>query len=184
MARSHLYTRCCVAALLALGAASAAHAACDATPAGEGAVPCEARRAEADDAHKWWITSGFLSYHTRHASRYRRANNGLGVEWHLPRHWQLNAGRYRNSLDHGSSYLQAGWTPLGVSLGERLQLRVGASVGVVNGYPKVKDGGFFPTLVPVVSLEGSRLGANLVYIPSVDKRVDGAFALQLKVRVN
>jgi hypothetical protein len=48
----------------------------------------------------------------------------------------------------------------------------------------VRHGGYWATLVPVVSLESRHVGLNFVYIPSVGKRVDGAYALQLKVRVD
>jgi hypothetical protein len=57
-------------------------------------------------------------------------------------------------------------------------------VGAVNGYPKVRHGGYWATLVPMVSLESRRVGLNFVYIPSVGKRVDGAYALQVKLRVD
>jgi hypothetical protein len=131
-----------------------------------------------------WVTSGFLSHHIHHHSRYNEHNDGLGLEWRFLQDWQLNAGHYRNSVHHGSSYAQLGWTPLQRELPLDLRLRAGFSVGAVNGYPKVRHGGYWATLVPVVSLESRRVGLNFVYIPSVGKRVDGAYALQLKVRMD
>jgi hypothetical protein len=130
-----------------------------------------------------WLDSGFLSHHVQHRGRYNEHNDGLGLEWHFGSgDWQLDAGHYRNSLRQGSNYLQLGWTPLKAELPWRMQARLGASVGAVDGYPSVRHGGWFPTLVPVLSLEGSRVGVNLVYIPTVGKRVDGAYAVQLKFR--
>lgn len=151
-----------------------------------GAAPTAASVDASDDGtHGLWLTSGFLSHHTGQSTHYRynQHNDGVGLEWHQSPSWQFNAGHYRNSVRHGSTYLQAAWMPLGLHLGDGVRLQAGASLGVVNGYPKVDHGGYFPTLVPALALEGRRVGVNLVYIPSVGKRVDGAFALQLKLRL-
>lgn len=149
----------------------------------EAAEAPAAPAAQADTGRQLWITSGFLSYHTRHADRYRSANTGIGAEWHLSERWQLNAGHYTNSVNGSSNYLQAGWAPLAMQLGANTRLRLGASLGVVNGYKSVRDGGYFPTLVPMLAIEHRRVGANLVYIPSLDDRVDGALAVQFKARL-
>jgi len=129
-----------------------------------------------------WLESGFLSHHTepRKVGSYRENNYGLGLEWQFARAWQLNAGHYRNSVNRPSNYLQVGWSPLGWSPMEDLTFTAGVSVGVVNGYPKIHEG-YFPTLVPMASVEWRRVGVNLVYIPSVG-RIHGAYAAQLKLR--
>ena len=136
-------------------------------------------------AAQWWLSSGFWSHHTRRADRYRQDNTGIGFEWHGGsgwQDWQLNAGHYRNSRNRPSNYLQAGWMPLRLALPADFSLHAGASVGVVNGYPRMKGGGYFPTFVPALSLQWQRVGLNVVYIPSVGT-VDGAFALQLKAQL-
>ncbi len=139
----------------------------------------------ADDASEerasWWLTTGFVSKHHDNNSHYRENNPGIGVEWHWSESWRVHAGHYRNSLDRSSNYLQLAWMPLHWGSGA-LDLRAGASVGVVNGYPPTRDGGYFPTLVPTLTLEYRRVGVNLVYIPSV-WNVDGAVALQLKLKL-
>lgn len=138
-----------------------------------------------EGASQLWVTSGFWSHHTRRADRYQQNNKGLGIEWHGAgtwQDWQLNAGHYRNSRNRPSNYLQAGWMPLQLALPAGLSLTAGASIGVVNGYPRMKGGGYFPTFVPALSMQWQRVGLNLVYIPSVGT-VDGAFALQLKLQV-
>jgi hypothetical protein len=138
-----------------------------------------------NDASHLWLSSGFWSHHTRRADRYQQNNTGAGIEWHGAGAWQdfqVNAGHYRNSRNRPSNYLQVGWMPLQLSLPAGFELSGGASVGAVNGYPRMKGGGYFPTFVPALSLQWQRLGMNLVYIPSVGT-VDGAFALQLKVRL-
>jgi hypothetical protein len=130
-----------------------------------------------------WVASGFLSYHVKNRDRYRQGNSGIGAEWRFARQWQLNAGHYNNSVGHDSNYFQVGWMPLAFGADDGWRVRAGASVGVVNGYPNARNGGYFPTLVPVLSVEWKRVGMNVVYIPTVGGRVDGAVALQLKARV-
>lgn len=129
-----------------------------------------------------WLESGFWSHHTtpRKVGVYRENNYGLGLEWQFARSWQLNAGHYRNSVNRPSNYLQVGWTPLNWSPTDDLTFTAGASVGVVNGYPKIHEG-YFPTLIPMATVEYRRVGLNLVYIPSVG-RIHGAYAAQLKLR--
>ncbi|MEW6705165.1 MAG: hypothetical protein AB1430_09980 [Pseudomonadota bacterium] len=146
-------------------------------------VPALAQAQAPDFERELWVTSGFRSHHTKNRARYNERNDGLGLEWRWAPDWQVNAGHYRNSVRRGSTYAQLGWTPLETTLPLELRLRAGAAVGVINGYTKVRRGGYFGTLVPVVSLESRHVGLNLVYIPSVGKRVNGAYALQLKVRV-
>lgn len=129
-----------------------------------------------------WVESGFWSHHTepRKVGSYRENNFGLGLEWQFAPSWQLNAGHYRNSVNRPSNYLQVGWSPLNWSPVENLTFTAGASVGVVNGYPKIHEG-YFPTLIPMASMEWRRVGVNLLYIPSVG-RIHGAYAAQLKLR--
>jgi hypothetical protein len=128
------------------------------------------------------LVSGFWSHHTSHEGRYREENTGFGVEWAFAQNWQFNVGRYNNSVYHRSNYLQFGWMPLDVSRGD-FRARLGASVGVVNGYPRVHGGGYFPAIVPAASLEFGIVGVNVVYIPSVGA-TDGAIAAQVKLRLH
>ncbi len=129
-----------------------------------------------------WVESGFWSHHTtpRKVGKYREQNYGIGLEWQFTPSLQLNAGHYRNSVNRPSNYLQLGWSPLNWAPTENLTFTAGASVGVVNGYPKIHEG-YFPTLIPMASVEYRRVGVNLVYIPSV-ARIHGAYAMQLKLR--
>jgi len=132
-------------------------------------------------ASSWWITTGFVSKHQSDNHLYRENNPGLGVEWHWSGSWRVHAGHYRNSVNRSSNYLQLAWMPLHWGSGA-LDLRAGASVGVVNGYPGTRDGDYFPTLVPTLTLEYRRVGVNLVYIPSV-WNVDGVVAVQFKLKL-
>lgn len=151
-------------------------------------APDEAPHAAAGAEFKQqlWLDSGFWSHHTRSNTNsgkpYREHNAGLGLEWHFKPQWQVNAGHYRNSLDEPSNYLQLGWMPLSWSPAGDLKLELGGSVGVVNGYPGIADRGYFPSLVPVATVEWRRVGINFVYIPSIG-RIHGAYAAQLKFLV-
>lgn len=131
---------------------------------------------------RYWLETGFWSHHTtpRAVGSYREQNYGLGLEWQFAQSWQLNAGHYRNSVNRPSNYLQVGWSPLNWSPTDNLTFTAGASVGVVNGYPKIHEG-YFPTFIPMAAVEYRRVGLNLVYIPSVG-RIHGAYAAQLKLR--
>ena len=52
-----------------------------------------------------------------------------------------------------------------------------------NGYPNYRGGAWFVAPLPVLSIEGKTLGANISLIPTVANRFDGALLLQIKLRV-
>jgi hypothetical protein len=147
-----------------------------------GAVSPVQAESVADEPTSWWLTSGFVSHHHQNNHRYRENNTGIGGEWHVTPSWRLHVGHYKNSVHRRSNYLQGAWMPLHLGAGA-LHLRLGASVGVVNGYPQANGGGYIPTLVPTLELSYHRVGMNLVYIPTVGGRVDGAVAVQFKLRL-
>lgn len=138
------------------------------------------------DGQRLWLTTGFVSHHVGGGSphRYNERNGGLGIEYTLGPDWQLAAGAYKNSVREHSRYAQAVWTPelTRTRLGD-CKLGLGAALGVVDGYPAMRRGGFFPTVLPVASIEWKRVGVNLTYIPSLAGNVTGAFAVQLKLAV-
>ncbi len=47
----------------------------------------------------------------------------------------------------------------------------------------MRNGGWFVAPVPVLAIEGKRLGVNLSVIPNYKDRLHGAFAMQVKLRV-
>jgi hypothetical protein len=63
------------------------------------------------------------------------------------------------------------------------KFRLGTAFGVVDGYPRMRAGGHYPTLLPVASFEWRALGLNLTYVPSIAGNVAGAVALQAKLRL-
>ena len=58
-----------------------------------------------------------------------------------------------------------------------------SSVGAFDGYPNMRDGGWFVGAMPVLSVEGKWLGANFTIVPTIKDRIEGAVAVQLKLRV-
>ena len=131
------------------------------------------------------IASGFWSWHTGNRDRYEQDNAGWGVEAPLDGHWTVAAGSYANSVRESSSYLQAVWSPQSAhwNFGS-LRVNAGMAFGLINGYPKLNSGKVFPTLLPVASVAIGKVGLNFAYVPTIDGRVDGAFAVQFKVRVD
>ena len=158
---------------LAAGAASAADVTTS-EPSDIGAKPMVA---------SVWVTSGFWSHHLKNRDIYNQKNTGFGFEVAFNENWSLAVGRYRNSVREQSTYAQAVWTPdaTQVRLGD-VRLAAGVAFGVVNGYPDMHDGKVSPALLPIASLEYGRVGINLTYIPTIAGKVDGALAVQLKVK--
>jgi hypothetical protein len=53
----------------------------------------------------------------------------------------------------------------------------------LDGYPRNKDGGWFVVALPLLAVQGKRLGFNLTIIPTIENKVYGAVALQVRLRV-
>lgn len=124
-----------------------------------------------------WINVGGISQHFDNASALNQENFGYGLEYQVDRNRYLVAGAYRNSVHADTRYLGAAWLPLSYKA-----LKLGAIAGVANGYKDMRNGGFFPVVLPVIAIEGERVGANFVYVPSIPAKVSGAVAMQLKYR--
>jgi hypothetical protein len=145
------------------------------------ATPALAEDADSESVGLW-LSSGFVSRHSGDHD-YNESNEGIGVELAFNRNWRLAAGVYDNSVRETSHYAQVVWSPDASSWrGGDWKASLGIAVGLVDGYPDMRDGGVFPTLLPVATVEWRRLGANLTYIPSVAGNVSGAMALQVKFR--
>ena len=148
------------------------------------AAPAAVQATPASNLERVTLTSGFWSYHTSNRSRYNEDNPGIGVEAAVNTNWTIAAGNYRNSVERASTYLQAMWTPdvARTQLGA-VRLSAGVAMGLVTGYPELRNGDAFPTLLPVASMSVGPVGLNLTYIPSVAGRADGAIALQFKYQL-
>jgi hypothetical protein len=76
-----------------------------------------------------------------------------------------------------TTYAAMNWQPWAIG-----PIKIGATVGVMDGYPSLAKGGTFFAAVPMATWEGKRYGVNVGIIPSIGK-VDGAVIVQFKLRV-
>jgi len=125
-----------------------------------------------------WVNMGGFSRHFARDKGYNESNLGLGVEYRTNAELSYMAGAYYNSMRKTTYYAAVNWQPLSIG-----PWKLGASAGVMNGYPAVAKGGTFFAALPMATWEGSRFGVNLGLIPSIGK-VDGAVVIQFKLRVN
>jgi hypothetical protein len=107
----------------------------------------------------------------------RNANPGLGFEYRIDDTWSATAGRYINSDNANSSYVGAYYQPWIVS-----GVKLGVVAGAFNGYPKALNGGWFPAVLPVATLESGKFGLNVAWVPPLKDRLYGAVSFQLKFR--
>src|SRR6185503_12762083 len=112
----------------------------------------------------------------------RENNTGLGAEVLLAPDHGLMGGTFMNSRDARSWYAAYQWRPLHWRPAFA-QVSAGVAVAAINGYPTYHDGAWFLTLLPLLSIEGRWLGVNLSIVPTIKDRVDGAIAVQIKLRV-
>lgn len=125
-----------------------------------------------------WLATGFATYHFQSDKDLNGRNPGVGIEYRFSDASTLTAGRFFNSDRQHSRY--AGmyyqpWTYAGV--------RFGAVVGGFDGYPKMRDGGWFLALIPAATWEYKRVGVNVAVIPTYKDRLHGGVSVQLKFRL-
>jgi hypothetical protein len=125
-----------------------------------------------------WVNPGFYSYHFDRDEGLDNTNPGIGAEYRFSTVASATVGRFHNSDRAISNYAGIYYQPF--SLGP---LRLGAVVGAFDGYPKQRDGGWFPALIPVVSVEYQRVGVNFAIVPSYKDRLHGALTIQLKFKL-
>ena len=143
--------------------------------------------AHADDAPEHfspqvWISPGIYSQHFDRSKHLRDDNPGLGVEVALARDHALLGGTYINSNRARTRYGAYEWRPLHWRVAG-LDVGAGVALGAFDGYPNYRHGGWFVAPLPVLAIEGTRFGANLSVIPTIRNRLDGALAVQVKLRI-
>jgi hypothetical protein len=129
-----------------------------------------------------WLSPGLYSYHFDRSKDLRDENFGFGIEVTGAGRHGLMAGIFRNSNDRHSRYAGYQWRPLKWTI-HGVDLHGGIALVAMDGYPNYRNGGWFLAPLPVLAVEGRYLGANIAVIPSLGNRVDGALALQMKLRV-
>ncbi len=56
-------------------------------------------------------------------------------------------------------------------------------VGGFDGYPKMNNGGWFLSAIPVASVEFKRIGMNIAVVPTLKNKLYGAVSFQLKLKL-
>jgi hypothetical protein len=127
---------------------------------------------------EFWIDSGFATYHFDRDRDLNGRNTGLGAEYRFRDDMSATVGRFYNSDRAYSNYAGAIWQPFAIG-----RVRLGVVAGAFNGYPRMRDGGWFPALIPVATVEFERVGLNLGFVPSYKDRLYGGFSFQLKFKL-
>ncbi|MEW6371794.1 MAG: hypothetical protein AB1584_12720 [Pseudomonadota bacterium] len=133
---------------------------------------------EAAPKSEFWIDSGFLTAHFNTGDNLNGNNKGLGAEYRFSGTMAATAGRFYNSDRAWSNYAGVLWQPYALGT-----LRVGAALAAFDGYPRMRDGGWFPALIPTLTYDYGRVGVNLGIIPSYKDRLYGGISLQFKLKV-
>ena len=127
---------------------------------------------------EFWLNPGLYSYHFQKDKGLNNSNFGLGGEYRYSTASSFMLGVIDNSDRQTSRYASWCWQPLGVG-----PARFGAVVGAMDGYPKMRNGGWFLAVIPTASVEYKNIGANMMFIPGYKDRLYGAISLQLKLKV-
>jgi hypothetical protein len=125
-----------------------------------------------------WIDSGFVTAHFNRDKDLNGANRGLGAEYKFSGTMSAAAGRFYNSDREWSSYAGVIWQPYSIG-----PVRIGAAIAAFNGYPHMRDGGWFPAVVPTLTYEYRRVGVNIGIVPSYKDRLYGGVSVQLKLKL-
>jgi hypothetical protein len=143
--------------------------------------------AHADDLITWldaapkrelWVDSGFATYHFDRDKNLNGGNRGLGLEYRFSGTMSATAGRFVNSDRAYSNYAGVIWQPLAIG-----KVAIGAAIAAFNGYPRMRDGGWFPAAIPTLTYEYKRVGVNVGIIPSYKDRLYGGISVQLKLKL-
>ena len=125
-----------------------------------------------------WITPGFYSHHFDKSKNLNDNNRGFGVETSINNTYSLTAGVFENSDSQTSHYIGAYVMPF-----QRGSFKAGAAVGAFDGYPLMREGGWFAAVVPTMAIEGRRLGLNVFVIPKIGDKVSSALSFQVKYNI-
>jgi len=129
-----------------------------------------------------WLNPGFLSWHFERSQDLRDDNWGVGVEVVLAPDHTVMAGNFINSDGERSHYATYQWRPLHWQP-HGIDVSAGIALGAFDGYPNMRDGGWFIGLLPVLAVEGKHVGVNFSIVPTIKDKVHGAVVLQVKLRV-
>lgn len=125
-----------------------------------------------------WLTTGFATYHFDKDAGLNGRNPGVGLEYRFRDDAALTAGRFFNSDFAHTRYAGVNYQPWRLG-----PVRIGAVFAAFDGYPKMREGGWFPALVPSATFEYQRVGVNLAVVPKYKDRLHGGISVQLKFKL-
>jgi hypothetical protein len=146
------------------------------------AVLSSAYAADVQPQRQVWLNPGFYSWHFDRTQDLREDNWGAGAEVVLAADHALMAGSFINSDRERSRYAAYQWRPLHWQP-YGINVSAGVMLGIADGYPNYKNGGWFIALLPLLAVEGKRVGANFSIVPTIKDRTHGAVVVQIKLRV-
>lgn len=129
-----------------------------------------------------WMNPGFLSYHFERDKNLREDNIGVGVEIEIRADHAAMLGTFINSDRDRTRYAGYQWRPLHWNPSS-FEVSAGLIVAALDGYPRMRNGGWFVAPLPIVTIEGDRVGVNFTVVPTIRNRLNGAFAIQVKIRL-
>lgn len=122
-----------------------------------------------------WLNSGGFSKHFKDNGR-NETHLGLGVEYRFHEDMGVMVGYHKNSLNLRTRYAALNYQPLKIG-----SIKIGASIGVMDGYPQMHSGGSFFAILPMATYETNRFGINFGVIPNIpSQHVEGALVAQIK----
>jgi hypothetical protein len=125
-----------------------------------------------------WLDTGFYTAHFDSDKDLNGNNKGLALEYRFNGTMAATGGRFYNSDRRWSNYAGVIWQPYAVG-----PVRVGVAVAAFDGYPKTRDGGWFPGVIPTLTYEYQRVGVNVGIIPNYKDRLYGGISFQLKFKL-
>lgn len=126
-----------------------------------------------------WLNPGLYSYHYDQNKDLNPFNYGFGAEYKFSSVASLTVGTFRNSNYHQSNYFGAYWQPIAVG-----PIKMGVVAGGFNGYSNANNGGWFPAILPALTIEREWIGVNLLVIPTIPNHVSGSLSFQLKFKIS
>jgi hypothetical protein len=125
-----------------------------------------------------WIDSGFATWHFDHDKDLNGGNRGLAAEYRFSGTMAAAVGHFYNSDREYSNYAGVIWQPYALG-----PVRLGAALAAFDGYPHMRDAGWFPALIPTLTYEYQRVGVNVGIIPTYKDRLYGGISVQLKLKL-
>lgn len=125
-----------------------------------------------------WINPGMYSYHFQKDKNLNSNNLGVGLEYRFTSVASVTVGNFKNSDNANSTYIGIYYQPFAIG-----PIKLGVVTGGFNGYLSTNNGGWFPAVLPALTVEEGRFGTNIFFIPTVGERVHGAISLQLKIKL-